>query len=908
MPPHNLEAEESVLGAVMLSSDAANSVMDKLAPEDFYVPAHQAIFEAVARLYNSNQPIDIVTVSDSLRRSEEIDRIGGVVYLTELMERVPTASNVDYYATIVEEHALRRSLLQAGARITDFALQTDEEIIDILDNAEQTVLGVAERRVGDGLQPIAPLLQSTLEVIEELEASGNAITGLATGYRDLDVKLAGLHPANLLIVAARPSMGKCLVGSTRVVDPKTGAMTAIEDLVGDTESQGLQHVFAYDETERQLVTASPSAWADNGPRETFCLTTRLGRTITATANHPVLTWTGWRRLDQVEIGQPIAVAGRVDVFGVDRLPEAEVALLGLLIGDGTTTGTSPKFTTADPTLLAELERLARDMGMQVTGHGDHSLTYRIVGRSDRPSQKDVAAASGVSDATVSLALSGKPGPSEATRASVLAAAEKLGYRNEGARPPNPLVGILERHGLWGCVAATKFVPNAVFRLPKDQLARFLSRLYATDGSAWVSGDCYRIEYGTVSEQLARDVQHLLLRFGIVAKLRQRQVQYAGDRRPSFEVAIQDPYSVRLFADQIGILSKERQVAQVVAAAESRLTDRARSRLLPMEAWDLILSEKGTASWADISARCGRPRNHNWHVGQRRPSRRIVSELAEALSSDALRSLANSDVVWDDVVSIEPAGWQRTFDLEVPRYSNFLAGDVVVHNSTLALNIASNIAMDGGTVAVFSMEMSKEEIIQRMLCSVGRVDSMALRTGQLDARGWQRVVNAASKMYPAPVYVDDSASVTVTDIRAKARRLKRQKGLALIVVDYIQLMQGRNRENRQQEIAEISRNLKNLARELDLPIIAVSQLNRGLEAREDKRPRLGDLRESGAIEQDADIVLFIYRHEYYYPDDPESKGLAEVNVAKHRAGATGKVDMTFLPRYTLFADVGRDVGP
>ncbi|MDH5373292.1 MAG: replicative DNA helicase, partial [Acidimicrobiia bacterium] len=191
----------------MLSSEAANAVMDKLSPEDFYVPAHQAIFEAISQLYNTNQPIDVVTVSDVLRRSEEIDRVGGVGYLTELMERVPTASNVDYYADIVDEHALRRSLLHAGARITDYALQTDVEIIDVLDNAEQTVLGVAERRIGDGLQPIAPMLQSTLEVIEALEASGNAITGLATGYRDLDTKLAGLHPANLLIIAARPSMG-----------------------------------------------------------------------------------------------------------------------------------------------------------------------------------------------------------------------------------------------------------------------------------------------------------------------------------------------------------------------------------------------------------------------------------------------------------------------------------------------------------------------------------------------------------------------------------------------------------------------------------------------------------------------------------------------------------------------------
>ena len=232
VPPHNLEAEESVLGAVMLSADAANAVMDKLVAEDFYVPAHQAIFESISRLYNGNQPIDVVTVSDSLRRSEELDRVGGVIYLTELMERVPTASNVDYYADIVEEHSMRRNLLRAGTRVTDLALQTDEEIIDVLDSAEQTVLGVAERRVGDGLMPIAPMLQSTLEVIEELEASGNEITGLATGYRDLDTMLAGLHPANLLIVAARPSMGKSTlalnVASNIEMDGGTVAVFSME--------------------------------------------------------------------------------------------------------------------------------------------------------------------------------------------------------------------------------------------------------------------------------------------------------------------------------------------------------------------------------------------------------------------------------------------------------------------------------------------------------------------------------------------------------------------------------------------------------------------------------------------------------------------------------------------------------
>ncbi|HEY5651635.1 MAG TPA: DnaB-like helicase C-terminal domain-containing protein, partial [Acidimicrobiia bacterium] len=149
----------------------------------------------------------------------------------------------------------------------------------------------------------------------------------------------------------------------------------------------------------------------------------------------------------------------------------------------------------------------------------------------------------------------------------------------------------------------------------------------------------------------------------------------------------------------------------------------------------------------------------------------------------------------------------------------------------------------------------------------------------------------------------SPMVTVTDIRAKCRRLKRKHGLSLVVVDYLQLMQGSNRENRQQEIAEISRNLKNLARELEVPVMALSQLNRNLESREDKRPRLGDLRESGSLEQDADIVMFIYRDEYYN-EQTEKRGIAEVVIAKHRSGSTGPIDMTFMPEFTLFSDLGR----
>ena len=433
-PPHSLEAEESVIGAVLLSEDAVNEVMDRIHPEDFYVPAHQAVFEAMRELFDSSQAIDAVTVSEVLRRHGELEKIGGVQYLTRLVDIVPSTSNIVYYASIVEEHAKRRDLIRAGALVTDIAFNIDEEIATVLDSAEQVVLGVAEKRSSQALHEIGPMFNDVLEQIELMEQRGSDLTGLATGYTDLDRKLAGLQAANLVVIASRPGMGK---------------------------------------------------------------------------------------------------------------------------------------------------------------------------------------------------------------------------------------------------------------------------------------------------------------------------------------------------------------------------------------------------------------------------------------------------------------------------------------SSLALGIAINVAAQDEPVAIFSLEMSKEELVQRILSSVGKVDSMKLRAGQLGPL-WQRVVDAAGKMYKAPIYIDDSPVVTVTDIRAKCRRLKRKKGLSLVVVDYLQLMQASNRENRQQEISEITRNLKNLARELEVPIIAASQLNRSLEQREDKRPRLSDLRESGAIEQDADVVMFIYRHEYYHPEEVEKKGIAEVIIAKHRAGSIGPIEMTFQAEFTRFANLGRDI--
>jgi replicative DNA helicase len=898
VPPHSREAEEAVLGAILLSDQAANEVMDKLASDDFYVPAHQSIFEAIVALYNSNQPLDAVTVSEELRRRGNLEKVGGVGYLTRLVEVVPAASNIEYYATIVEEHGLRRSLIRAGSTVTDLAFRTDDEIALVIDRAEQQVLSVAEKRGGQGMLEVGPLFQDVIERIESLEANGSDVTGLATGFRDLDRKLAGLQPANLVVIAARPSMGKCLAEGTRVVDPKTGVLIAVEELFENPDLQETAHVLSLNEKQIHLVTAAPSAVAFNGVRDVFRVTTRLGREVTATANHPLLTIKGWRELAELRIGDEIAVPRHIDVFGVDRRLDAEVALLGYLIGDGTVTGGTPRFTNTNPRLVDDVRNWAGQLGLELTGAGS---TYHLSKR-DRISQADIARSPGISGSSVCLGLQDDVRLSIATRERVQEAAQTLGYSGRA----NPLSVLLAQSGLRDCDAGRKFVPELVFRLPKDQLALFLNRLYATDGSAWISAGYYRVEYATVSDQLASDVQHLLARFGIVAKKRRRLISDKGNRRPAWEVAIQDPRGVEIFAAEIGIFGKESALNEVMAVARSRRSRRARSELLPMSAWDQVLSVKGARTWAEVSEATGRPRNHNWHVRTRRLSRGLLGELGRALTSNSLLALASSDVVWDPIVSIESAGLRRTYDLCVPLYENLVADDVIVHNSALTLNIATNAASLGKVVALFSLEMSKEEVVQRILCSVGRVDSAKLRTGQLGAQNWDRVVAAAGKMYKAPIFIDDSSVVTVTDIRAKCRRLLRARGLDLVVVDYLQLMQGSSKENRQQEIAEISRGLKNLARELSVPIIAVSQLNRSVEQREDRRPRLSDLRESGALEQDSDVVMFIYRHEYYHPDDLEKKGLAEVNIAKHRAGATGAVEMTFLPDFTRFADIGRDL--
>lgn len=281
-----------------------------------------------------------------------------------------------------------------------------------------------------------------------------------------------------------------------------------------------------------------------------------------------------------------------------------------------------------------------------------------------------------------------------------------------------------------------------------------------------------------------------------------------------------------------------------------------------------------------------------------------------------------DIVKDSFRSIEdlfarkelitgvPTGFEKIDDLTSGLQKSeliIIAGRPSMGKTAFALNIAQYAALEGQTpAAIFSLEMSKEQLAFRLLASDAKVDSQRLRKGFLGETDWPKLTTAAGRLSEAPIFIDDTAAITVLEMKAKSRRLKADQGLGLIIVDYIQLMRsGSYRESREQEISEISRSLKALAKELNVPVVALSQLNRKVEDRTNRRPQMADLRESGAIEQDADVIAFIYRDEVYNKsDDNPEKGIAEIIIAKQRNGPTGTVKLAFLEKFTAFENLAR----
>ena len=836
LPPQSLDAEQAVLGALMVSGDGITRIVDLLQPESFYRKAHQVIYSAMVDLYEKNEPIDIVTLSQYLKDEGRLDNVGGRQYITDLSLSVATTANLEYYAKTVQEKALLRHLIKAGTEIVGSCYEeTDAEIA--LDKAEHLIFGLAQKRNMQQLVHIKHVVEDSFASIEKRYENRDTLSGVPTGFYDLDALTSGFQKSDLVIIAARPSMGKCLAFDSEIM-LSDGSLVTIENIYRNRSASLLTL-----NDDLRLSITSPESFIDDGLKPVFKVTTRLGRTVETTITHPFLTISGWKKLSEIKVGQKIAVPRTIPLFGTQSLRECEIKLLAYLIGDGCLSNGKVSFANTNPAIQQDFTEAVNTFG----------------GTSCR------------------------------------------------------LTEWLIELGLFGKTAHTKTIPDVIFKLNREDLKLFLNRLFSTDGWATkLTRGQSQIGYATVSEKLARQIQHLLLRFGIIAKLRTRSVKsssllhrlssdkYKETRRTCFQLDITHSESIHSFVNEIGIFGKELAVQSVLSAIETK-RKQTNTDLIPIEIWSAIQSARGNESWASLARRSNFVGTSNIHANRRAPSRTRLFSLANSLQDIQLTRLATSEVYWDEIVSIEAMGIKQVYDLTIPNTHNFVANDICVHNTAFVLNLAQSAAVENNVpVAIFSLEMSKEQLVQRMLCSEAHIDANRLRTGHMHTNDWTHLATAMGRLGEAPIFIDDSAMVTALEIRAKCRRLKAEmKGLGLIIIDYIQLMQGRKAtDNRVQEVSEISRSLKTLARELSVPVVALSQLSRAVEARQNKRPMLSDLRESGSIEQDADIVMFIYRDEYYNPES-DKRGEAEIIIAKQRNGPVGTVDLLYQSSITRF---------
>ncbi|AFY44254.1 replicative DNA helicase [Nostoc sp. PCC 7107] len=880
LPPQNIEAEEAILGGILLDPEAIGRVSDRLVAEAFYISAHREIYQAALRLHAQGKPTDLLSITSWLTDNDLLARIGGRNKLATLVDRTVSAVNIDALAGLVMEKYLRRQLIKAGNEIVHLGYETETELPLVLDKAEQKVFGVTQERPQSGLVHISDTLVNTFQDIETRH-QGIALPGIPCGFYDLDAMTSGFQRSDLIIVAGRPSMGKCLSFDSEIV-LADGKITTIEQL--------------YKQRQGSLLTLNdnwkfsftqPSAFVDDGIKPVFRVTTRLGRTIETTITHPYLTIKGWQRLENLQVGERIAVPRKIDVFGTKTLRECEVKLLAYLIGDGGLTNSNPRFTNSNPLLQTEFSQAVADFGglavrwetsqeqctpsLCVRGDLEFIASQRqlfaqrlkTLVQSQSLTARQLSCELDVSPSLLTIWQQGQcvPNANKFKKLCTLLKTEAeefapYGFTSISKTSRNSLTVWLEKLGLWGKDAHTKTVPTIVFQLERSQIAMFLNRLFATDGWATLltSGQS-QLGYCSVSEKLARQIQHLLLRFGIIARLKKRLVKYQDTRRQAWQLDITDAQSIKTFISEIGIVGKEAALEKV-AEAISQKRYQTNCDLIPVEIWEQIAIAKGNESWASLAKRAGIQNYTNMRVGKRALKRERLWNLATALENLQLQQLATSDIYWDEIVAIELVGFKQVYDLTISKTHNFVANDICVHNTAFCLNLAHNIAAGYKLpVAVFSLEMSKEQLVQRLLASEAGIESGYLRSGRISQTQWEPLSRAIGMLSEMPIYIDDTPNMTVNEMRSQARRLQAEQGadLGLIVIDYLQLMEGAG-DNRVQELSRITRSLKGLARELSVPVIALSQLSRGVEARTNKRPMLSDLRESGCLTGDTLITL------------------------------------------------------
>ncbi|WP_422743477.1 replicative DNA helicase [Mycobacterium sp. WMMD1722] len=837
-PPHDAAAEQAVLGGMLLSKDAIADVLERLRPGDFYRPAHQNVYDAILDLYGRGEPADAVTVAAELDRRGLLRRIGGAPYLHTLISTVPTAANAGFYAGIVAEKALLRRLVEAGTRVVQYGYAGAEgaEVAEVVDRAQAEIYDVVDRRSTEDFVVLENLLQPTMDEIDAIASQGGIARGVPTGFTELDELTNGLHAGQMVVIAARPGMGKALKTDTLLPTPD-GWTTMGEVAVGDW-------LIGDDGLPTRVVAATDVMVG----RPCYEVEFSDGTVLVADAEHQWLTDT---RASRRSARVPAAIRTTEQIAATLRCPTADRRLnhsvvnaaplqapdrellvppytLGAWLGDGTTA--SAQLTCADPEIVMRIEAEG------VAAHPSSSAPYRYQLRlpqaeTTAPRACRVCGAEFV-PATSQVRTCGR---SCGGRARFLSApvpaptCTRCGGKSCGLRlcqscrnEVGTLQGRLRTIGVLG----DKHIPMNYLRASESQRRALLAGLLDTDGTVAAGGG---VQFSVTSKRLADDVAELVVSLGYRCQTARKAVR---GRQANSSVA----YTLNFSTDddvfglsRKAILHKERRGEVNTVRSGSRF----------------IVDVRRVAS---VPVRC----------------------------------------------------------VEVDNASHmYLAGRSMVptHNSTLGLDFMRSCSIKNQLPSVFfSLEMSKSEIVMRLLSAEAKIKLADMRSGRMSDDDWTRLARRMSEISEAPLYIDDSPNLTMMEIRAKARRLHQKAGLRLIVIDYLQLMtSGKKVESRQQEVSEFSRNMKLLAKELEVPVIAMSQLNRGPEQRTDKKPMLSDLRESGAIEQDADMVILLHRPDAFERDDPRG-GEADLIVAKHRNGPTKTITVAHQLHLSRFANM------
>ncbi|MEV0249663.1 replicative DNA helicase [Nocardia sp. NPDC050712] len=852
-PPHDMAAEQSVLGGMLLSKDAIADVIEVLRPGDFYRPAHQAVYDTILDLYGRGEPADPVTVAAGLDRRGELKRIGGPPYLVTLTQTVPTAANAGFYAEIVSEKAILRRLVEAGTRIVQFgyAGADGQDVAEVVDRAQAEIYEVTERRTTEDFMPLEELLQPTMDEIDSIASRGGISLGVPTGFSELDELTNGLHPGQMIIVAARPGVGKALALDTPLPTP-TGWTTMGQVRVGDEllDADGRPtRVVAATEvmTDRPCyeVEFSDGTVLVADEQHQWLTETRSSRRSAQQAASGYNRYRNQRAFAEVRTTGEIARTVRCDT--ADRrlnhsvtntkplqLPARTFLVppytLGAWLGDGTSA--AAQITSADPEIIACIEA----EGIVAVPSQSAALRYHLRLPADEPVEARACVVCGTEFVpfTSEVRTCGRScgGKVRFLSAPVPApTCPACGQPSIGLRlcqSCRSSVGSVQARLRTIGVLGNKHIPTEYLRSSEPQRRALLAGLLDTDGTVTHGGS---VQFAVTDKRLFDDVCELIVGLGYRCGVSTKRVR--------------------------GRTENSSTAFTVTFATDDEVFGLYRKALLHKER----RASKNTA---------------------RSGSRYIV------------------DVRKIDSVPV------RCVEVDNDAHL-YLAGRSMVptHNSTLGMDFMRSCSIKHGLASViFSLEMSRTEIVMRLLSAEAKIKLGDMRSGRMSDDDWTKLARRMSEISEAPLFVDDSPNLTMMEIRAKARRLKQRHDLKLVVVDYLQLMSsGKKVESRQQEVSEFSRHLKLLAKELEVPVIAISQLNRGPEQRTDKRPMVSDLRESGSLEQDADMVILLHRPDAIERDDPRG-GEADLIVGKHRNGPTATITVAHQLHLSRFVDMAR----